>query len=298
MKKVYTIVFAFSVLITIVAIILTISYGLKFGVDFKGGSVLELSFKERPPVAEVQKTLSLPELKEVSVSQAGERDVIIKMNEISEDVHQQVIFNLNMAFPNSGLAEKRFDSVGPIIGQELKQKSITAVIIVLISVIVYIAIVFRRLSRSLSPWAMGVSAIFALIHDVTIPIGVFALLGHYLNIEISAVFVAAILTILGYSVSDTVVVFDRVRENIIRGKIREEFGVVVHRSIMQTLSRSLNTTFTTLLSLIAIYLFGGESIKYFALALIIGIFLGAYSSIFVASPILVWWTNRSRKTRT
>ena len=142
---------------------------------------------------------------------------------------------------------------------------------------------------------MGVAAIIALIHDVTIPVGVFAWLGHFRGIEISAVVVAAILTILGYSVSDTIVVFDRVRENIIRGKTREEFGTVVHRSIMQTLSRSLNTTFTVLLSLVAIYLYGGESIKYFTLALIIGIFLGAYSSIFVASPLLVWWSRFSRK---
>jgi len=139
---------------------------------------------------------------------------------------------------------------------------------------------------------MGVSAVAALVHDIFIPVGVFAILGHFYNIEISAVFVAAALTILGYSVSDTVVVFDRVRENIIRGKTKEDFGTTVHHSIMQTLSRSLNSTFTTLLSLIAIYIFGGETVKYFALALIIGVFLGAYSSIFIASPLLVWWTNR------
>jgi len=125
--------------------------------------------------------------------------------------------------------------------------------------------------------------------------GVFAILGRFYNVEMGAIFLAAALTILGYSVSDTVVVFDRVRENIVRGKAKEDFGVTVHHSIMQTLSRSLNTTFTTLLALIAIYLFGGESVKYFALALIIGIFLGAYSSIFIASPILVWWTNRRRR---
>ena len=192
------------------------------------------------------------------------------------------------------MEELKFDSVGPVIGKELKSKSLSAVIIVLFSIIIYIAIVFRKLSRTISGWAMGVAAIVALAHDVIIPVGVFALLGKFYGIEISAVFVAAILTVLGYSVSDTVVVFDRVRENIIKGGgAGEGFGAVVHKSILQTLTRSLNTTFTTLLSLMAIYLFGGESIKYFALALIMGIFLGAYSSIFVASPLLVWWNGKS-----
>ena len=138
---------------------------------------------------------------------------------------------------------------------------------------------------------MGVAAMLALFHDIMIPIGVFAILGHLHNVEISAVFVAAILTILGFSVSDTVVIFDRIRENVIRNRVKEEFGRLVHISVMQTLTRSLNTTFTVLLSLIAIYFFGGESLKYFSLALIIGIFLGAYSSIFVASPLLVFWAK-------
>ena len=139
---------------------------------------------------------------------------------------------------------------------------------------------------------MGLAAIVALIHDVAIPFGMFAWLGHYYGIEVSGVFVAAALTILGFSVSDTVVIFDRVRENIIRRGVQDGFGQVVHRSVLQTLTRSLNTVFTVLLSLFAIYFFGGESIRYFALALIIGIFLGAYSSIFVASPLLVWLSRR------
>ena len=141
---------------------------------------------------------------------------------------------------------------------------------------------------------MGIAAVLALIHDVGIPVGVFALLGHFYGIEISAVFVAAALTILGYSVSDTVVVFDRVRENVIRYGSKENFGELVHKSVMQTLARSLNTNFTVLLSLFAIYFFGGESIKYFSLSLIIGIFLGAYSSIFVASPLLLLVGKRSK----
>ena len=146
----------------------------------------------------------------------------------------------------------------------------------------------------MSPWSLGGAAIIALMHDIVIPAGVFAWLGHVHGVEVSAVFVAAVLTILGFSVSDTVVVFDRVRENLMRGGAKEGLGAIVHKSIMQTLSRSLNTTLATILSLVAIYLFGGESIKYFALALIMGFFFGAYSSIFVASPLLVWWNRRVR----
>jgi preprotein translocase subunit SecF len=177
----------------------------------------------------------------------------------------------------------------------LKNKSITAILVLLLAIVVYIAIVFRKLSTVLSPWAMGFAAVAALAHDILVPTGIFVLLGHYFNVEITAVFLAAALTILGYSISDSVVVFDRIRENVLRFGAKENFGETVHRSIMQTLVRSMNTTFTTLLSLIAIYFFGGESVKYFALALMIGIFCGAYSSIFIASPILVWWGRRNRK---
>ena len=190
------------------------------------------------------------------------------------------------------MQEKQFSSIGPVVGKELKQKSIYAIVAVLLAVVVYIAFVFRKIGRTTSPWTMGLAAIVALIHDVAIPFGVFAWLGHYYGIEISGVFVAAALTILGFSVSDTVVIFDRVRENILRKGSQGKFGQIVHQSVLQTLTRSLNTVFTVLLSLFAIYFFGGESIRYFALALIIGIFLGAYSSIFVASPLLVWWSKK------
>lgn len=140
---------------------------------------------------------------------------------------------------------------------------------------------------------MSGAALVALAHDLILPLGLFAWLGHAYGVQISAVFVAAILTVLGYSVSDTVVIFDRMRENIVRG-MPGTFGEVMHRSVMQTLVRSLNTTLTTLVALVAIWLFGGDSIRYFALALIVGITCGAYSSLFVASPLLVWMSRKRR----
>lgn len=299
MHRIYTLMFFFSLALTIAALVAVVVFGLNLGVDFKGGSVLELEFtKERPPVPDIQKVLSDGSpVKDISSSSVGDKGLLLKMGEISEEQHQAVLSLIKDKFSGNEFNEKRFDSIGPVIGRELKDRSVTGIIIALLAIVVYIAYVFRKMSVVLSPWAMSVAAMVALAHDVLIPVGVFSLLGYFYDVEISAVFVAAILTILGYSVSDTVVIFDRVRENVIRNRTREDFPKVIHRSIIQTLARSLNTTFTTLLSLIAIYLFGGESLKYFSLALIIGIFLGAYSSIFVASPLLVflagWLKKRS-----
>ena len=293
MKPFYKTMFWVSILLVLVSVVLLFAYGLNLGVDFKGGSVVEIEFQEgRPTIDDIKLILTEAGLAEVSANNTGDNGIMLRTKELSEPEHQNILSVIRNNFP--GVEEKKFDSIGPVIGNELKRKSVTATILVLLAVIVYIAIAFRKLSRTLSPWIMGVAAITALLHDVLIPLGVFAVLGRFYGIEISAIFVAAVLTILGYSVADTVVVFDRVRENIVRGSsgsVVESFPAIVHKSILQTLTRSLNTTFTTLLSLFAIYFFGGESIKYFALALIIGIFLGAYSSIFVASPLLVWWSR-------
>jgi len=294
MHKIYTIMFWVSILMVIISMVMIFVFGLKFGVDFKGGSVMELNFKNGRPTIEAI-SMALAD-KDALLSPFGTNGLIIRTKELTESNHQAILGKLNSSFPSTGLDENKFDSVGPIIGDELRLKSINAIILVLVSIMVYIAIVFRKLSRFLSPWSLGGAAIIALMHDIVIPAGVFAWLGHAYGVEISAVFVAAVLTILGFSVSDTVVVFDRVRENLNKGGMKDGLGVVVHKSIMQTLTRSINTTMTTLLSLIAIYFFGGESIKYFALALILGFFFGAYSSIFVASPLLVW-ANKGRHGR-
>jgi preprotein translocase subunit SecF len=291
--------FFVSIALTIAALVLFLIFGLRLGVDFRGGSIMEIEFSGgRPPISDIQSSLkeSLPS-NEFSLNEAGENGLVLRSDNLSEQNHQSVIATLKNKFADSKVEEKRFDSVGPVIGNELKDKSITAIIMVLIAITIYIAIVFRKMSMVISPWVMGVAAMLALMHDVIIPVGVFALLGHLHDVEIGAVFVAAILTILGFSVSDTVVIFDRIRENFIKNRNKEEFGKLVHQSIMQTLTRSLNTTFTVLLSLIAIYFFGGESLEYFSLALIIGIFLGAYSSIFVASPLLVWWSLFSKRRK-
>lgn len=288
--------FFFSLAVFAVSLIALITYGLNFGVDFKGGSVIEIQFSNnRPSIEELvdvlKNTAGLVD-KELSISPTGEKGFIIRTDVLSESEHQNVLAQLKSVFKDSGVTEQRFDSVGPVVGRELRNKSIMAIAIMLVAIMGYIALVFRKLSKTLSLWVMNMATVVGLLHDIVIPLGLFAVLGHFYGVQIGAIFVAAILTILGYTVSDKVVIFDRVRENILRGS-REDLGTIVHQSVMQTLVRSINNTLTVLLSSLAIFLFGGESIKYFALALIVGIFLGAYSSIFVASPLLVWW-NKGR----
>jgi len=300
MKPIYKIMFIVSLALFVASTVAIVRYGLNFGVDFVGGSVLEIEFKagQRPAIEQLQKALAdIRELKgkEVGVNPIGERGAIIRTEVLDEQEHQRILRALSSLYRSASPEEKRFDSVGPAVGRELRTKSIIAIAIVLAVILAYIAVVFRKLSRTLSLWAMNLATVVSLLHDIVIPIGVFAVLGQVLGVQISAVFIAAILTILGYTVSDKVVIFDRVRENILRG-MQGTLADIVHASVMQTLVRSINNTLTVMLSSLAIYLFGGESIRYVALALMVGIALGAYSSIFVAAPLVVWWSGRTRKS--
>jgi len=246
-------------------------------------------------ITESLQALELEPLKEMSVSAVGDSGFLIRSGALTESDRMLAMNALRTDFAEQGPEQERFESIGPSIGQELRTKSTRAIIILIIVVAVYIALVFRGMSSFLSPWAMGLAAMIALMHDIVIALGIFAILGVTNDVQITAVFVAAALTILGYSLSDTVVVFDRVRENIQRG-VRDSFAAIVHTSVLQTLVRSINTTVTTLAALVAIMFFGGQSLQFFALALIVGITLGSYSSIFVASPLLVWF-SRSRRGR-
>ncbi|MEK7123650.1 MAG: protein translocase subunit SecF, partial [Patescibacteria group bacterium] len=220
-----------------------------------------------------------------------ERGAILRFKEIDEAIHQKVVSTINEKWQ---MEEKRFESIGPTIGAELKRKAIFAIILAAALIILYIAWAFRKVSWPVSSWKYGVCAILALIHDVTIPTGVFSLLGHYRGVEVDGLFITALLTILGFSVHDTIVVFDRVRENL-KNAPKERFEDTVSASVNQTIGRSINTSLTVLLVLSAIYFFGGETIKNFALALILGVSAGTYSSIFIASPLLVSWHLLSQK---
>ncbi|HPT08404.1 MAG TPA: protein translocase subunit SecF [bacterium] len=279
-----------------------ITWGLNFGIDFTGGSLMEVKFNgQQPNVIQVKESLADLNLSSLSVQPTTDNSIILRFKEDSLDVHEQVKTNLNsLAIELNGdnqvsgsvIEELRFDSVGPSIGKELKNKSFNTISLALIVIIIYIAIVFKKVSKPVASWKYGIAAIIALAHDIIIVLGVFAVLGRFLNVEINATFIAAILTVLGYSVNDTIITFDRTRENL--PKSNDNFENTVNKSINQTLTRTIFTSFTTLLSLIAIIIFGGSSIREFVLALAIGIFVGTYSSLFVASPVILLF-NRKRK---
>ncbi|MBU0649176.1 protein translocase subunit SecF [Patescibacteria group bacterium] len=278
--------FLISAALVIASVVFIALWGLNFGIDFTGGSLAEIKFiEQRPEIPAVRGALAEFELGDINIQPSGDQDIIFRFQFLDEEQKTKVLEKLTADFGQ--IEELRFDNVGPIIGQELRTKTIYAVIFVLLAIVVYVAWAFRKVSKPIASWKYGLLTLLASFHDVIIPIGVFSLLGKFMGTEINAPFIAAVLTILGYSVNDTIVVFDRVRENLL--KTEGTFFEIVGRSIRQTFARSINTTLTTLLALIAIYLFGGETIKDFALVLIIGVAVGAYSSVFIASPLLVSW---------
>jgi len=283
-------------------------WGLKFGIDFTGGSLLEVKYmSERPTVSQTETTLADLKLSSLIIQPVGEQGMLLRFQETSEETHQAVISKLTDSVPSAPLAnsgqdssgqarvenqdnsieELRFESVGPSIGAELKVKSLWAMFFALIAMLGYITYAFKKVSKPIASWKYGLAALVAMFHDSIITIGIFAVLGKFYGVEINIAFVAAVLTVIGYSVHDSIVVFDRVRENLPKSDL--DFAGTVNTSLNQTLLRSLSTSLTSLLVLVSIIIFGGETIRTFALALAIGIFAGTYSSIFVASPILVVW---------
>ena len=287
-----------STVLVVASIVALALWGLKFGIDFTGGSLLEVRFNTNNLTAsEVKEKLQDMDLGSLVVQPTENQTMLLRFQDTSDQARRDILDKLNAVASStpqtatstlSANAEAlRFDSIGPSIGQELKSKAVNAIFIVLVIIILYIALAFQKVSKPVSSWKYGIIAIIALFHDVLITLGVFAVLGKFLNIEINTAFVAAILTVLGYSVNDTIVVFDRIRENL--PKSHEDFEHTINRSVNQTLTRSINTSATTLIVLLAILFFGGNTIKDFILALSIGVFVGTYSSIFLASPLLVVW---------
>lgn len=278
--------YTFSVLLIGAGIFSIAFWGLHFGIDFKGGSLIEVEFSQtRPETPVVKDALAGLDLGDAAIQPAGERGLIIRMKDLDEPSHQLVLQSLNSF---GALEEKKFDSIGPVVGEELKGRAYLAIITVMFLIVIYIAFAFRKVSRPVASWKYGLAAIIALLHDIFIPTGIFSVLGHYFGVEIDLLFVTGLLTILGFSVHDTIVVFDRIRENLRKG-VGDNFQSTVNISINQTMTRSINTSLTVFLTLLAIFIFGGETIKYFALLLMIGVFFGTYSSIFVASSLLVTW---------
>ncbi len=284
--------FIFSSVLIGLSLLALAAWGLRLSIDFTGGAISEIAFDVRPDKAAVEDALRDLDMGNKVITPSGNNEFIIKTKTLDEETHQKMVSAVKAKF--SDAKELKFDSIGPVIGTELKTKAIWAVLTGILGIGLYVSWAFRKVSRPVSSWKYGVVSVLALFHDTIIPIGVFSYLGRYLGVEVDIAFIAAILTILGYSINDTIVVFDRTRENLIKHNIKD-FEQVVNKSVNQTLIRSFNTSLTVIIVLFALYIFGAESLKYFALAMIIGVTVGTYSSVFIASPLLVEWQKRIAK---
>ena len=280
--------FIISGMLIVASVVFLFVWGLKFGIDFTGGSLLEADFTgSRPAIGEMRETISKEIEGDFTLQETGEKGIVLRAKEISNEQHQKIIEVLG---GKEEIKEKRFEMIGPVIGGELKKDTIVAILLAFVFIAFYVAWAFRKVSKPVSSFKYGIAALVALFHDILITCGVFVLLGKFLGMEVNVPFAAALLTILGYSINDTIVVFDRSRENLIRRA--GEFKDILNRSLSSVIARSLFTSLTTLLVLFAILFFGGATLSSFVLALIIGIALGTYSSIFVATPLLFWFSKR------
>jgi preprotein translocase subunit SecF len=282
--------FTFSILIIVLGVFSVVNFGLKLGIDFTGGTLWEIQFNETDNQLvkreDIRKIFTDNDSSTSSIAETSQNSILIRTEETREENINNIKQNINSSFGQT--EDLRLETVGPTISKELTKKALIAVSISIIAILLYVTWAFRKVPKPASSIAFGVCTIIALFHDVIITVGSFAILGYFLNFEINSLFITALLTVLGFSVHDTIVVFDRIRENISKHK-DYPFETIVNHSLIQTISRSLNTSITVVFVLLALLLFGGDSIKGFTTALLIGIVSGTYSSIFIAAPLLVVW---------
>lgn len=288
-RKIYVTIGLILVVLSWLAVIV---YGLRPSIDFSGGSLAEYRYEgTRPDPTEVRDALLGAGYESVSVRAAGEQNVVIRMKEVAPR-EQDVISDI--VGPSAVL--ERFNTVGPLAGEALLQKVIIAIVIAVVVIMLFVMIAFRKVAEPVPSSRYAFATIVALIHDISIPLGVFAVLGYFFGIEVDLLFVTALLAVLGYSVNDTIVVFDRVRENMMQGMRRDEnFSGLVGRSVSETLARSINTSLTLIFTLIVLFFVSNEAVRTFVLALLIGITAGTYSSIFLASPLLIIFGGKKAK---
>lgn len=280
--------FLLPVVFSVLAILALGLWGLKPGIDLAGGSLIEIEYPEgRPDVNEVKTKVNELGFGEVRVQPSEEKEFILRQRVLS--VEEKKTLDATLASFGT-VTQVQYNSVGPSIGTELIAKSWWAIGLISLSIIIFIAFAFRGVSKPVASWKYGVVAIITLLHDILIPTGLFAYLGYARGAEVGTLFIVALLTILGISINDTIVIFDRIRENLSlnekKGK-HEKYVDVVWKSITQTMTRSINTSVTVIIMLLALFILGPESTRDFALTLTVGMIAGTYSSIFLASPLLV-----------
>ena len=266
-------------------------WGLNWGIDFRGGTLWEINVPKltQENILTISSYLKQQGLKEVNVQRGEDDNIIFRCSAMNEEKHQQILQSLQKQIPDLG--EKRFDSIGPSIGQELKKKAIWAVLFVFLGILIYLSYAFRKASFRISSYRYGILAVIALLHDTIAVVGLFVLLGKFAGWEVNSDFVVAVLVVAGYSVHDTIVIFDRTRENILLGA-KKTLKEIINLSVSQTLVRSLNTSLTTIFPLITLYFLGPNSIKVLVLAMTWGTIVGTYSSLFIAPPLLYDWQKR------
>jgi len=287
--------FIISLLVIVPGVISLIFFGLRLSIDFTGGSLLEVKIANSKTAVtnEEIKSIIIKEGASVSsVQESGDKVYLVRMQPIDKDQNAKIEKSLSNAFGK--VEELRFETVGPTIGKEISLNALKGLLLASGLIVLYIAWSFRKVPQPASSWRFGICAIAALLHDVLVVVGVFSLLGHFMHVEVDSLFMTAVLTIIGFSVHDTIVVFDRIRENL-RTMGGAPFAQVVNESIIQTINRSLNTSLTVVFVLLALLLFGGITIRWFVAALLVGIVSGTYSSIFNAAPLLVVWHEWSQR---
>lgn len=276
-----------SAILMIGSIVAVSVWGLNLGIDFKGGAALEVEYSKTVPNQDSVQASLLPLNIGAVVRPIGSNGYFIKTRSISDPERQAMVDVLSK---EDGFGVKQFSSIGPVLGAEAARKSLVSIAIVLLCIVLFVTFAFRHVSEPVASWKYALITVFALLHDVFVPVGVFAFLGHFQGVEVDTLFVTALLVVLGFSVHDTIVVFDRVRENLKIARDHNDkkpFSQIVGESINQTFVRSINTSLTTLLALAILFIFGGEATRMFSLALIVGIVTGTYSSVFLGSPLLV-----------
>jgi len=286
--------YIFSITLTVLSLLALFVWGLKFDIDFTGGTRMQIQFADTLPAnQEIESDLAELGLKSLIIQPSAGNQILLRYASEDDKVNQGVFQKISEKY--QGAVQLRVDYINASVSQELKNKSLWAIFYAVAGIMIYIAWAFRKVSRPVESWKYGAGAVIALMHDILITVGAFSLLGHFFEIEVGVPFIAALLTILGFSVHDTIVVYDRTRENLLRSSGKEKFPEIVNKSLNETLVRSINTSLTVIITLLAIYIFGGESIKYFSLALLIGVTFGTYSSIFIASALLVTIYNYQSK---
>lgn len=281
--------FGLSLIVIIPGLIALITWGLPLAIDFTGGSLLEVTFEgvAPPHPADVVQLYDDLEVSDPLVQNVGDQGISVRSKTIDEATKNLIVEEMSTRFGGE-IVVQRFDTVGPAVGSEVAQRAAGAVGLATIGILGYITYAFRGVP---SAFRYGIAAILAMLHDVAVVLGIEAILGHFLGWEVDALFLTALLTVIGFSVHDSIVVFDRIRENQ-RLHRRLDYELLVNHSIVQTLDRSINTQLTVLLTLLCLLLFGGVTTRHFVTILLVGVFSGTYSSIFNAAPTLVVWENR------